>query len=107
MFPEHITVFIFVGLSFAQVSRISTAVTPTATYIVSSSSRYAPAIQPTTSAQDCPADGKPTVKSSCGRYTLQSYNLKWNDDLNNSSSLIYQILKKGMLHIVSGYYFVG
>ena len=47
------------------------------------------------------------ISSACGRYTLPAYNLKWNDDLNNSSSLIYRILKKRILHIVSGYYFVG
>ena len=47
------------------------------------------------------------ISSACGWYTFQLNDLKWNDDLNNGSSSIYQIMKSGILDSVSGYYFVG
>ena len=50
--------------------------------------------------EDCPADGKPTVESSCGRYVIPLYPSPWNDDLKDNSSCNYQILKKNLTNII-------
>ncbi|XP_066020135.1 uncharacterized protein [Pocillopora verrucosa] len=91
MFTEHMTVFIFVGLSIAQVSQ-------TTALNMSTPAQFKPTSA--TPQRDCRVDEEPTADSSCGRYTIQLQEDRWNASLNDSSSTIYQDLRKNLTDIL-------